>query len=438
MNLRPTPKQAAFLMLMTREAFYGGAAGPGKSVALFLAAIQYCDVPGYAALLMRRTFPDLNQPGGLIYKSQEWLTGTGAVWNEQKHRWTFPSGAVLQFGHAASDKDIYNYRGSEYHFIGLDELTQFTEAMYRFLFSRLRRQAGSTIPIRMRAASNPGDIGHDWVKAYFIDGKGPLRPFIPGLIEDNPYLDAEEYFLALDYLDPITRQQLRRGDWSARHGGSKWKREWFKDRVVDVLPSDWTRMVRFWDLAATKEKPGRDPDWTVGELWAAAPGPRWYRVEGVRMRGTPKEVEDTIQATAQLDLRRWGRGMETWMEQEGGAAGPTVAQHYATLFAGLTFHAEPKRIKTDILVGPLSTQCEAGNVYLVNHQSLPAWLDELEAYPLGAHDDQVVASTGAFLKLAMAPKAYAAGAGTTAAAPGGGHRPSGAGTRNWIQTNYDR
>src|SRR6266487_4526436 len=93
-----SPQQALFLLLDCREAFYGGAAGGGKTWALLAAALQYVDVPGYAALLLRRTFPQLSQPGQLIATSKEWLGPTDAVWNEQQKEWRFPSGAVLKVG----------------------------------------------------------------------------------------------------------------------------------------------------------------------------------------------------------------------------------------------------------------------------------------------------------------------------------------------------
>src|SRR4051812_7334087 len=91
----PHPPQEAFLSLDCREAMYGGAAGGGKSDALLMAALQYVDVPGYSALILRRTFPDLALPGAIMDRSKEWLHGTDAHWNENERRWTFPSGATL-------------------------------------------------------------------------------------------------------------------------------------------------------------------------------------------------------------------------------------------------------------------------------------------------------------------------------------------------------
>ena len=74
----PTPKQQQFLDCRAREVFYGGAAGGGKTDALLMAALAFVDVPGYRALLFRRTFADLNLPGALMDRAREWLGGTAA------------------------------------------------------------------------------------------------------------------------------------------------------------------------------------------------------------------------------------------------------------------------------------------------------------------------------------------------------------------------
>jgi hypothetical protein len=249
--IRPSPywphpphvKQAAFLSLPHLEALYGGAAGGGKSDALLMAALQYADCPGYAALLLRKTYPELAQPGGLIDRSQDWLAGTDAKWNEQKHRWTFPSGAVLEFGYLHRSTDRFRYQGAELDFIGFDELTHFDESDFRYLFSRLRRREGSPIPPRMRAASNPGGRGHRWVKRRFIDKlpaeddpadtpeMAAARIFIPAKLADNPSVDQQAYLAALAQLDPQERAQLVEGDWSARAPGN-WV---FDHQAIDAV-----------------------------------------------------------------------------------------------------------------------------------------------------------------------------------------------------------
>lgn len=210
---KPHKKQAEFIKLDCIEALYGGAAGGGKSDALLMAALQHVDKPEYSALLLRRTFRDLNQPKAIMDRARSWLINTDAKWNSQAKRWTFPSGATLTFGYLDAEKDKDQYASAEYHFVGFDELTQFPENWYRFMFSRLRKEKDSRIPIRMRGATNPGNIGHAWVRRRFVDEQTREAPFIPALLDDNPFIDQAGYRESLSKLDSITRQQLEKGVW---------------------------------------------------------------------------------------------------------------------------------------------------------------------------------------------------------------------------------
>ena len=193
-----------------------------------MAALKYVAVPGYRALLFRRTFADLNLPGALMDRARDWLGGTAARWNAHGHVWSFPSGATLTFGYLETENDKYRYQSSELQYIGFDELTQFGESQYLYLFSRLRRLAGSEVPLRMRSASNPGGLGHEWVRARFIDTEpADGRLFIPARLADNPHLDGELYRENLSELDAVTRAQLLEGDWQVRPEGALFKRDWF-------------------------------------------------------------------------------------------------------------------------------------------------------------------------------------------------------------------
>lgn len=221
---RPTPKQADFLARFDREVFYGGSAGGGKSISLLMAALQFVEYPRYSALLLRKTFRDLMQPGALIPVAKEWLKDK-AKWNSQEKRWYFPSGATLTFGYLAAPDDIYQYQGAAFDFTGFDEASQFDEYQYRYLFSRLRKPIDSEVPIRMRATSNPGGRGHEWCKHRFIDPDSG-RVFIRAKLDDNPHLNRVEYVQSLSELDPITRKQLLAGDWDAFEGG-RFAAHWF-------------------------------------------------------------------------------------------------------------------------------------------------------------------------------------------------------------------
>ena len=213
----PHAHQHAFLTLECREALYGGAAGGGKSDALLMAALQYVDRPGYAALLLRKTYKDLSLPGALMNRAESWLAPTDAHWTGDTKTWKFPSGATVSFGHLQHSSDKFQYQGAEFDFIAFDEASQFVEDDYTYLFTRLRRLEGSSIPVRMRCASNPGGIGHAWVKRRFVEpaSRGG-RIFIPARLADNPSLDQDSYRQSLEEVDPVLRAQLLGGDWDVR------------------------------------------------------------------------------------------------------------------------------------------------------------------------------------------------------------------------------
>lgn len=269
---RPTPKQAAFLLLPHKEVFYGGAAGGAKSTALLMAALQYADVPGYAALLLRRTYADLSLPGALMDKAHTWLENTDARWNDTNKTWSFPSGASLTFGYLEGPRDHFRYASSEFQFIAFDELTQFDERQYLYLFSRLRRLKDFAAPLRMRSASNPGGRGHDWVyERFVVPNVRNLRIFIPARLADNPHIDRTEYEESLSNLDETTRLQLLNGLWVTDPAGKPFIADWWirKNRFDISDNKARNRAVARWVSVDTAFKDKDTSDFSafvVGEL----------------------------------------------------------------------------------------------------------------------------------------------------------------------------
>ena len=413
----PTPHQSAFLLVPNREALYGGSAGGGKSIALLMGALQYVDQPGYNALIIRKTFKDLNQPEALIDISKEWLTKTDAKWNQSDHAWRFPSGAILQFGHMESENDKYQYQGAAYHFVGFDELTQFTEGQYTYLLSRVRRRKNdeSTFPLRVRAAANPGGVGHEWVKRRFIElpedefiteqeqAKFDARIFIPSGLKDNPHLDRESYMEMLEELDPVTRAQLLHGDWDIAGEGNMFKKEWFDNRIISEVPHNvkLIRKIRYWDLASTDEakviKEKGDADYTASVLQALGDDGNIYVLEVSQDRLSPAAVERLIKTKADRDGRI---GTAIWMEQEPGSSGVQVVHHFMKAMLGYNFRGDKPTGSKIERARPASAACENGLVYIVRGAKTKAFINELHAFPMGAHDDMVDAFTGGFNKIA--------------------------------------
>lgn len=212
---KPFLNQVHFLTHPSEELLYGGQAGGGKSDALLMSALQYVSEPDYSALILRKTYQDLSRPNAIMDRANKWLsTHEELHWNSNTKTWTFPSGATLSFGYLAHNNDLDQYQGAELQFVGFDELTQFPENQYTYLHSRLRKLEDSDVPIRMRAGTNPGGRGHDWVKDRFIKDDAP-NPFIASSYLDNIFLDREQYGHQLDKLDELTKLQLKYGDWDA-------------------------------------------------------------------------------------------------------------------------------------------------------------------------------------------------------------------------------
>jgi len=389
----PTVKQTAFLLLdEVYEVFFGGSCGGGKSSALLMAALQYVDVPGYAAIILRSTFMDLSQPGAIMDRAFTWLSGTDAHWDDKKKTWRFPSGAKLVFGHLDGPRDHLNYQGPEFQFVGFDEASQLRWNQIQYLHSRVRRLKASPVPLRFRLASNPGGPSHLEIKQRFIDpetrSKGVI--FVPSALDDNPYINRDEYVEKLMQLDPLTRAQLLHGDWNAAESGELFKKIWFTgvagERILKERPEGKSiKRVRFWDLAATEKSVGKDPDYTAGPCLSLFDGMLCIE-DMIRGRWRPDQVEKMVLLTAERD----GKKVPIRMEQEPGSAGVTVIAHYAKLLMGYDFKGIRSTGNKVEYAKPLSAAAEQGNVRLFGPARWHGpFLDEAEGFPFLPHDDQV-------------------------------------------------
>ncbi len=202
----PFPKQQEFHSSPAKYRLFGGAAGPGKSKALLMEGIlQALEHPGANTLLLRRTFSELEQ-SLLLYFRRDVPRELYKSFNDSKHVVTWHNGSTTRFGYCLAENDVYQYQGAEFLFIGIDELTLFTLRQWQFLTSRNRCPVPGAFPC-MAAATNPGNIGHAWVKALWIDKQaapgmenpGEYDPadydFIPARVTDNPIYAADENYL---------------------------------------------------------------------------------------------------------------------------------------------------------------------------------------------------------------------------------------------------
>lgn len=244
-------KQKLFINATATEVLFGGAAGGGKSygqtVDAFLFALKY---PGSKQLLLRRTFSELDK--SLIRTVLAWYPRGLYTYNSSSHTVKFNNGSVLDFGYCASENDVYQYQSAEYDVIRFDELTHFTRDQYIYLISRVR--GANSFPKQIKSSTNPGGVGHTWVKERFIDpappntefigGDGVSRIFIPSLLLDNSFLMSSDpgYRKRLEALPEKEKKALLYGDWDIFEG------QYFTefDRNTHVcepfpIPKEWRR-----------------------------------------------------------------------------------------------------------------------------------------------------------------------------------------------------
>jgi predicted phage terminase large subunit-like protein len=442
--LVPFANQLAFLRSTELEVLYGGATRGGKSVAMLMAALQYVDIPGYSAIIFRRTYQELDKGvDALIPMSKAWLMkwqkDDEVWWNSKLFQWEFSSGAVIGFGHLESDNDKFNYIGQSYQFIGFDELTQQPEENYTFLFSRLVRSKELErlgVPLRMRSTTNPNGQHVQWVYDRFVNKRtrpafrqkiidearvdpdlltdlgrnvyDTLQPeevpeyyikyrmpkFIPSLARDNPHLDLRTYKINLAKLDPVTRKQLEEGNWEIRAMGNMFNRTWFERVPFAKVPYYDLKKVRYWDLAAT-----RDGDATACcHLGYDKTEKVFYILDMKIMRQTPREIERTYQHVCFDD----GPDTVIYMEKEPGSAGIYNIENFKRKITPPGWHFYEDRVSGDkeSRARPLSAAAEKGLIKIAGTKRTDEWfsevMEQLEMFPEAEHDDAVDALSGAF------------------------------------------
>ena len=249
-DLSVTKKQKRFIDAPESEVLFGGAAGGGKSYGQIVDALLFAlKYPTSKQLILRRTFAELDK--SIIRSSLALYPRDIYTFNSSSHTGKFKNGSVIDFGYCATENDVYQYQSAEYDVIRFDELTHFTEAQYVYLISRVR--GANSFPKQIKSSTNPGGIGHAWVKRRFVDPSpaaksfvgddGMTRIFIPSLLDDNSFLmrGDPEYKRRLLALPDREKRALLYGDWNIFEG--QYFGEFSSKNVIEPfeIPPSWRK-----------------------------------------------------------------------------------------------------------------------------------------------------------------------------------------------------
>ncbi len=264
LRLEITETQLKFITADADEVLFGGAAGGGKSYGQLVDALLFAlKYPCSHQLVLRRTFPELEH--SLIMNSLQIYPASVCSYHVSSRKWNFRNGSVIEFGYCQAESDVLRYQGAEYDVVRFDELTHFTESQYTYLLSRVRGTNG--YPKQIKSSTNPGGVGHTWVKSRFIDGAvpneaqttdfGTKRLFIPSFVQDNKFLMKSDnaYISRLKQLPENERRALLYGEWEIfdgqvftewRNNPSGYKTRRFSHVIEPFkIPKEWRRFRAF-------------------------------------------------------------------------------------------------------------------------------------------------------------------------------------------------
>lgn len=418
-----------------------------KTYALLMEPTRHLRNPGFGATIFRRTSPQISNEGALWDTSETLYPLLNGVGITSPYRWSFPSGAKIEFHHLQHEKNIYDWQGAQIPLIGYDELTHFTERQFFYMLSRNRSLSG--VKPYIRAATNPDPAS--WVKRFILwwldeDGeyadsskagvirwmvrlgddihwfdarKGAadyvaetgvpkgLKPenliksvtFIPSSVYDNKILmEANpEYVANLMALPRVERLQLLKGNWKVKAtAGEIFSRDDFE--TVDSVPTPDTQ-ARCWDKAATEpSSTNPDPDWTAGVKMQRT-GDTFFITDVRRFRKKAGGVQTSIKATTTHD----GHDVIVVLFQDPAQAGKFEVAAYRTLLAGFPLRIVRESGKKYLRWRPLAAQAEGGKVKLLRGDWNEPFLSEMENLSEDdseyAHDDQADGAAGAFGEL---------------------------------------
>jgi predicted phage terminase large subunit-like protein len=385
------PAQQSFLRSEALFRAFSGGIGSGKSWAGSYDLIRRAK-PGRLYLVVAPTYSMLSDATFRMFLTlaeQLGIVDPAEVKRSAPPSIRLRTGAEVLF---RSSDEPDRLRGPNLSGVWLDEASLMSVDVFTIAIGRLR-EAGEQG--WLSATFTPKGRAH-WTFETFATGR-PNTALYRARTRDNPFLPAGFHdTVRQQYTSTVAAQELE-GEF-LDVGGMMFRRDWFG--IVDPVPYLVGR-VRAWDLAATPkdEEKARDPDYTAGVLLGKAADGTHYVLDVRRLRGTPQQVQAMVRHTADVD----GREVTIWMEQEPGSAGVTVIDHYRRLLSGLNFQGQRSTGSKADRAQPLAAQAEGGTVRLVRGAWNKDFLDEVELFPFGPHDDIVDAASLALAKLGWVP-----------------------------------
>ena len=409
---------------------FGGGAGGGKTFGLLMEPLRHIHNPRFGAVIFRRTSPQITNEGGLWDESSALYPLLGAMPYQTRLEWRFPSRAKIRFSHLEYDKNIDDWYGSQIPLIGFDQLEQFTAKMFWGMVSRNRSTCGVRPYIRANCNPDPDSFVFEliewWIdqetgypiperaavlrwflrvnnELHWYDSREGAREdrqrlslsddvepksftFVPALLTDNKILMQKDpgYMANLQAMPLVERERLLGGNWKIRpSAGTVFKRHWFP--IVDAAPAEG-RDIRMWDLAATEPHEGnKDPDWTVGIRQRHLSNGQAVVLDMRRDRLTPLKVKQLVKNTADQD----GTGVMIGIALDPGQAGKAQVADYMNLLKGYNVRIFPISKNKVERSKPVSAQSEQGNILLLRAAWNEPFLQEVESFPDGKHDDIV-------------------------------------------------
>lgn len=397
--------QTLLLECPIAEIMFGGARGGGKTFGALLLAINQAETYGDAAsiLILRRSYGELSD---VIKKSKRILYKLGWKFNKTDLLWTSPDGATIKLSYLENEKDAERIQGHEYTMVIVEEAGNFPEPEpIMRLWGAMRSAAG--IPVQLILTCNPGGIGHDWLKARYVDAGEPLtiiadedgneRIFIPSNITDNPeLLDNDPGYVKRLKLSGNSRlvKAWVLGEWDIPDTGNIFPRSYWK--YYKILPDG---PMRIWMSVDTAFKKTKDSDYSAFVVGATI-GQRIYILDVfVKKMEFPE-----LKATTKRMFAKW-RPRIIYVEDK--SSGQSLVQemkrpenpneenlHFMMPIVGV----EPPGDKIT-RASAASPIVEEGNVFLLEGAEwVSKFVTELEQFPKAKHDDQVDAFSQGILK----------------------------------------